>query len=518
MTKYKDTEDCSVNLAPESYESQPFPTGLLPDPLKSFVKQAAAALVCDPAYIALPLLTATAAAIGNTRRIKIKRNWAEPPIIWTGIVGPSGSLKSPAMRLALSPLQRQQHRALQLYEQYQTCYEFEISNYEAQLDDWKKRGRKQGTDKPLEPTAPVPTRYMVSDITIESLAEILKNQPRGVLCYRDELTGWIGSFDQYRSSKGADAARWLELWQAGPLMVDRKSQTNGAIYVPRASVSITGGIQPETLQRVLGREYFENGLAARLLLAMPARQIKRWSDAEVPEDIENQLEGLFDWLLSELDFRSDGEGNKIPTDVPMTTKARGIWVNFYNEHATDQSTLVGDLASTYSKLEAYAARLALVFHIVRTYAGDPHLQDVSEVDDISISTAIELVRWFGREAARIYSSMHESESQREIRSLVEMIQARGGRITVREATRIGSRYRNAAHARQELRDLANLGFGKFLKCQAGNMGGRPSEVFELDEKYLDTNALRERRRTSTKGGFVGFGIESATEHQELSVV
>jgi len=51
---------------------------------------------------------------------------------------------------------------------------------------------------------------------------------------------------------------------------------------PSAAVSITGGVQPGILNRVLGYEHRESGLLARMLLAMPPRLRKRWTEIEIP--------------------------------------------------------------------------------------------------------------------------------------------------------------------------------------------------------------------------------------------
>ena len=59
------------------------------------------------------------------------------------------------------------------------------------------------------------------------------------------------------------------MFGARDLLVDRKSEGQKPIFVPRAAVSIVGGIQPQVLRRALGPEHFENGLAARMLLTMP---------------------------------------------------------------------------------------------------------------------------------------------------------------------------------------------------------------------------------------------------------
>jgi hypothetical protein len=65
---------------------RPFPLHALPAPIRGFVDAGARAIGCDPSYLALPLLTAIAAAIGNTRRLELKRGWSAPAILWGAIV------------------------------------------------------------------------------------------------------------------------------------------------------------------------------------------------------------------------------------------------------------------------------------------------------------------------------------------------------------------------------------------------------------------------------------------------
>lgn len=80
---------------------QPFPTDALPEPIRGFVIAGAKAIDRDASYLALPMLTALAAAIGNTRRIQLKRGWSAPAIIWTAIVGESGTSKTSAFKLVV---------------------------------------------------------------------------------------------------------------------------------------------------------------------------------------------------------------------------------------------------------------------------------------------------------------------------------------------------------------------------------------------------------------------------------
>jgi len=48
----------------------------------------------------------------------------------------------------------------------------------------------------------------------EALQRLLADNPRGLLHVRDELAGWLGSFDRY-GGNGADRSFYLECWNGG---------------------------------------------------------------------------------------------------------------------------------------------------------------------------------------------------------------------------------------------------------------------------------------------------------------
>ncbi len=110
---------------------------------------------------------------------------------------------------------------------------------------------------------------MVSDTTLEALAPILLEIPRGMLSCRDELNRWIGGFDRYapKRNSGSDLSNWLPMYDAEPIIIDRKTAIPRTICVPMAAVCVTGGIQPGVLKRVLGKEHRESGFLARPLLS-----------------------------------------------------------------------------------------------------------------------------------------------------------------------------------------------------------------------------------------------------------
>lgn len=452
------------------------PLDALPEPVRSFVAGAARAIGCDPSYVALPVLAGLASAIGNSRRIQLKKGWSEPAVVWAAIVGDSGTLKSPALEVALRPVRKRQHATMRQFAEAMAKYELELMHHAKELAAWKKS--KDDSDPPTAPEEPYAERCWCDDTTVEALAVLLLQNPRGLLLVRDELAGWLGSFDRYTGGRGADAPKYLEMFGGRPIVVDRKTGASRIIYVPRAAVSVVGGIQPAILRRALGEAHRENGLAARLLLACPPRQAKRWTEDEISPGMESRMERIFDKLYS-LQLVMVGEGEPRPLDLPLTPGAKEAWINFYNAHAEEQAELTGDLAATWSKLEGYAARLALVTHLVRGAAGDQTLENPNIVDERSIEAGVELSAWFGYEARRVYAILNETDEQRDYRRLVEMIRCKHGAVTGRDLQRSSRTFPTTEAATDALEKLVEAGLGRWDEPKPGPAGGRPSRRFVL---------------------------------------
>ena len=467
----------SLRSSADDWEFQPFPVDALPEPVRSFVDAGARAIGCDVSYLALPLLTAIAAAIGNTRRLELKRGWSVPPILWGAIVGESGTAKTPAFQLVLRPVRERQRKALERHAEEMKRYEADLARWEKGMADWR-RDKNALSDPPEKPDPPRAQRFIVSDTTVEALAPILLDNPRGLLLARDELAGWIGSFDRYagQGKSGADLASWLSMFNAESIIVDRKTGAPRTIHVPQAAVCVSGGIQPAILQRALSLELRESGLAARLLLAYPPRKVKRWTEAGIDPVAEAKLARLFDRLY-ELQPTVGDDGEPRPVVVHLSDEAKAAWIAYYNAHAAEQADLTGDMASAWSKLEEYAARLALVVHYVRWAAGD--VIHETQLDVASMTAGIRLAAWFKHEARRVYAMLGESDAERARRRLVEWIERKGGTVTVREV-QMGCRWlRGPGAAEAALEELVKAGRGTWRDVPTTAKGGRPARVFVL---------------------------------------
>lgn len=456
---------------------QPFPVDVLPGPLKEFTTMGAASMACDPAYLALPLLSALGASIGNSRRLRIKRGWDVPPIIWSVLIGESGTTKTPAFKLVMRSFYARQGEHLKQYAEDSKQHQIDLSKWEKEMAAWK-RDKSLDSEPPEKPSAPQAQRFLVSDTTVEALAPMFLQNPRGLMLSRDELSGWLGSFDRYSAGAGGDAAHWLSMFNAEPLIVDRKTGIPRTIFVPRASICISGGIQPGPFNRALGVEHRESGLAARLLLGSPPRQPKHWTDDDIDPFVEGDLKLIIDRLFS-LEMLVGEDEEPRPVVIDMDDDARNVWIEFYNSHAQEMAELSGDLAAAWSKLEEYAARLALVIHYSRWASDDPNL-DPETLDEESMRAGIELVQWFKNEAKRIYLMLGESEDSQFLREVVEWIHRKGGRITPRELQQGQRKIKTADQARELLKQLIDSGYGNWAPKLPGNRGGRPTEQFILN--------------------------------------
>lgn len=462
--------------APEQPAWKPFPVAVLPQPIRGFVIAAAKSIGCDPCFVAGPLLVACAAAIGNSRRVRLKRDWVEPCILWLALVGYSGEHKSPALELALRSLRELQRRKLKEFNDNHKRYlEVDLPAYEKAVAEWKRSNG--GGAPPEKPEEPIAWRVIVDDATVEALAALLAVQPRGLLLAIDELAGWLGGFDKYRTKgAGGDAAKWLEVFGGRMLLIDRKGGSPRTLCVPHASVSVVGGIQPEILSVAMTPQNRANGMSARVLVCWPPRRPKKWSEAEVHPDVEAAVAEMLARLFMLKMEHVEGDDPR-PQLIDLDADAKRAFIAFYNEHADEQSALSGEMCAAWSKIEGYAPRLALVIHLVKWANGEIPPDQENLIDADSMQAGITLARWFGNEARRVHDMLHETDEQRDQRQLTEWIQARGGRTSVRDLMQHKFRYRTADLARADLEKLVAAKLGRWERMETA---GRPAEEFVLN--------------------------------------
>ncbi len=492
-------------------DPNPFPVDVLPAQLKEFVTQTCQSMCCPLSYLAVPMLSVLAGAIGNSCRLQIKDGYTVPSAIWTATVGESGTMKSPAFKVAIKGLrdalieQLNPRKGMSLVQSNrygkpmdgpganpdprsleeiladpETDVETKVdaldrsgAKRKTMADFRKERQDNSGNDADILAELPQDMRRVItSDTTIPALAQLLATNPRGLLVASEELNRWFKGI-------GRDSGSWLELFDAGDLCIDRKLGPFPNIFIPDALASVTGTIQPEILRQTMGAAFQGSGLLARMLFAMPPRMKKVWTDVSLDVGAQSRYQGLLSRLL---EIRMERWGTRLsPLILRFNPDSKSRWVDFYEAHQAEAATLSGNLAAAWSKLEAYAGRIALVLEFAEWAEKDPGVAEPERVNEVNMVAGIELARWFGREIRRVYDMALETPETAERRNLIEWIVQRGGITTVRQLTHNHARYKQSpALAKPALDNLVNRGMGRWEFSRPTQLGGRPSEVFVAD--------------------------------------
>ena len=449
----------------------PFPLDELPDVLATFCREVSASVGCDASFPALTVLAVCASAIGTSRQVCLKRGWFAPCVLWTVLIGESGTQKSPPFRMSMKTLNARQDDDILGFNKEMATYSILATNYAREAKLFKNTGEGEPPKSPPKPTR---RRCVMSDSTIEALAPILQENPRGVLMGRDELSGWLAGFDKYSSKKGgasSDVPKWLEIYNCESITIDRKTgeDRDRFIYVRKPSVCITGGIQPAILARCLTDELKENGLQSRLLMTYPPRRMKQWRDDELSEATEQSYAKMVQDLFL-LQGELDSAGEPRAATLTLSSEARALFTAYVNRNGEEQFALHGAAAAQFSKLEETPGRLAIVIHCVRQVTTG--VKNFWKIDGDTMRRAIALAEWFKTETLRIGRVLNESQTLREARHLGSWIERHGGRITSRDLCKRRRDIASSGEAEKLLMNLVDLQFGSW-------QGTRTSREFVL---------------------------------------
>lgn len=432
-----------------------FPVASLPKCLQRYVRSVANALPVPPDFPGVMILPVLATLIGRKRRIEVKPGWTEYPLLWTAVIARSGDRKSPAYQQINRPLKSLQQ---QLVDQFRK----ELEEYN-DLDP----------EKQAEAEVPQLRQAYTTDTTIEAFKEVLEANPNGICYLADELSGWVRSMSQYKGGRGNDRQIWLSLWSSDDIVTNRKGKVPCVVTDPFACVS--GGIQPDALKDIVG-DGREDGLSARFLFAFPDElENQDWTDDEIEgtsayEDVCNHL-----WKLN---YRDEPHR--------FLPKAKDRWIAFVNEHRKERTPDI--LKPTWSKLEGYCARLALVLHITRQVCGETTNK---EVDEASVNGAIELVEYFKSHAQRVYKSAPPSKTRAEL--ALKWLARNGGEATARKFKENGvARCKSSAEAKELFKQLEAAGHGTVEE------GKKKSVTFRLNATNAPPAPRINKKRTDPR--------------------
>jgi hypothetical protein len=417
----------------------PLPLEVFGGAWRGWITATAEAAACPPDNVVAPLLACVSVLIGHARWAQATAGWAEPPHLWLGVVGDSGTGKSPGadtlMRDVLPEIERRmQGNFPDRLAQWRAATEVQAAANET----WKaevRKAQKGGTPPPMPPAdnmqpEPQAPRLRQNDVTIEKVASLLAGAaPKGLLTVRDELAGWLTGMNTYND---AGRAFWTEAYGGRPYRVERRKHPL-PIIVPRLAVGVTGGTQPEKLAQLF-REA-DDGLLARIAWVWPtplpfrlgrAAPATAWAIAAMDR-----------LRLLELAPPTVPDEPPHPTMVPLVQPALPALEAFAQEMQRLQQDAGGLMRSAYGKARGLALRLALVLEFLWWCGRDGMAPPPAMIGEMAFAAAAHLVAdYFMPMAERVYGDAATRPEDRNAATLARwIVRTKAAEVHVRKLQR-----------------------------------------------------------------------------------
>jgi phage/plasmid primase-like uncharacterized protein len=337
-----------------------FPVHLLPSSWRKWTVATAEGAGAPIDYVAMGLMADVAGVTGCGAFVEVTPSWREPLVLWQGNVGAPSMGKSPALAATRRLIDAVESAARAKDAERQREHETKAEAAKVAEERWREEvaeAAKAGKPPPTKPASAdhidpfVPTQMLVEDATIESIVDVARGNPRGLILCRDELTGWLQNFARY--SGGNDRPFWLERWSAGSATINRKNRP--AIHIARLGVSIVGGIQPDRLSDICGDD--DDGMASRFLFAWPNRPQYK--------PLQERRAGSDDKVVKRLHRMAALTGNvEKPLVLKLDAGAVKLLDEFCAEHHAEADEYEGLEAGWFGKGRGYVVRLAGVLSLL----------------------------------------------------------------------------------------------------------------------------------------------------------
>lgn len=367
-----------------------FPYDVFPTKVQDIILATNSCLNFPIDFIGASMLFAASVAIGNTHKVEIKKGHQETSVIYLAIVAPAGTNKSHPLSFAVKPLNDNDSKSYDKYKHLKKEYEQAVKSTNKNID-------KQSINDPEKPAL---QKLLLSDYTPEALAEVHKNNKRGIGVYVDELASWFKNFNRY--NKGSETEFWLSAWSSKPIDISRKSSE--PIHISNPFISVAGTMQKGILSELAKDNRTQNGFIDRILFVIFDNLKKEcWNEEEIdPIHAANWQEIILNLLA--LPLALDDFSNPNPQILRLSNEARERLFEWQKEN-TDQCNIANEkdneaIGSILSKMDMYVARLALILELIFWACGESNKQEISLK---SIEGAIKLIEYFKISAIKVNS-------------------------------------------------------------------------------------------------------------------
>lgn len=360
-------------------------------------------------FMAVATLLAMSASIGRKVLVRPKQhdNFSIVPTLWGMLIAPPSYKKTPLYSAALRPLDEMEKEAYITYEEELKEFKKQENEYKSQ---WKLYEKSEKSEKPKTipkaPSMPVRKRYISNDATVESLSQILIDNPSGILITLDELSGFFATLG--KSGREADRAFYLEAFSGkGSKSIDRVG--SGSTYVPNVSASIAGTIQPDSLNKLITKTVSGSsggdGLLQRFqLMVMLTEPTFKYVDKAPDFRAEKNYYNLIRTMSTAdpIEFGAHFDEDKYEIYYRFSEDATAIyemWMNDNYEKVAAENEINPALSSHLSKYDSLFVSIALIYFYADKVRG---LTMETEISDTYVLRAWDWCTYLEGHARAVY--------------------------------------------------------------------------------------------------------------------
>jgi hypothetical protein len=389
---------------------------------------------------------------------------------------PKGSLKSPALREAASPL-------LQAEASLRVKWNEEVRVWKLRQERDRKGNVKHKEDDPKPPEP----KLVVNDTTIEALADAMAIS-HGLTLVRDELSGWAANMARY-SAKGSDRPFFLECHSGGQYTVDRIMR--GRQIVPDTYLNVVGGIQPKVARRLFvaaeGAE--DDGFLERFGLICYPEELPWAGVRDAPPGsaarlhVAQAVTRLANYAWSH-EFHDPGQRDSL---MHFDDAAQARFFAWYDQHQREHVRAPGAAdrpdIGFMAKAPGLVCRLAITLHLLRWTEGLAH--DAKFIDLASLDAAIGVFdRFCRRMYARVCGAFGQVKAHEGAQRVADLIvRKRLTKVRVADITKMdwqGLREREPII--EALEALEDIDWLRRQQGTTGARGGRPADHWMVNPK------------------------------------
>jgi Protein of unknown function (DUF3987) len=459
-----------------------FPDNVFPPEAQAWLERASHGAGVTTAHVAVPFLGIVSSLIGISRCIHPARAWPEPCTMWMGLVGFSGTGKTPGIDVTKRALAQIQKDRKDRIVQLQLAHETRVEAAKAASKKWRddvETAIEDGQPPPVMPASAInpgpfiAPRLYVSDATIQRLAMLLASKPRGQLVIIDELAGLFLNMARYANG-GQDNEFWLEAWNGKSFICERIGRPS--INVDHLLVGLVGGFQPDKLEKSFGQSH--DGMYARLCFSWPAEPDYRplSNEAFAVDTL------IYNVLVRIIDLPADEDGVFASRKVELSDDAIRDFEHFRQFLHHTRKGLEGREREWFDKTPSHVLRLAGTLTFINWAAvGGP---EPTHVDVVSLQDAVRLVKdYFWPHSRAALRQIGLTDRHADARRVLKWaIANRKTELSVKDVRRVAlSQSVDAKGAETILDTLVDYGFLQKEVEQTGKKG-RPTVRWPINPK------------------------------------